>query len=194
MNSTRRKQSEILHATVSYFACLAILMIALENICEAAKVEKNMTTRKIIFLNASKNREGNTATLAKIVLRGLDYKFVNLVDYHINQIDQESKTDQKMEVIDQLEHSNVIVIGTPVYWSDMTGYLKTFIDRLSLDTDKDRLKGADVYLIIQGTEPSDAINGITTVIEHVSKRFKLNYKGLIRNEAEACSVNKQLSK
>ncbi|RYZ93367.1 MAG: flavodoxin family protein [Proteobacteria bacterium] len=157
------------------------------------KVQSPDKKMKIVFLNASQNRDGNTASLAKATLKGLEIKSVNLVDFHLDQIGQVSKLDQKKQIIEQIEKSQVLIVGTPVYWSDMTGYLKTFIDRLDLDTDKDRISGADVYLIIQGTEPSDAITGITTVIEHVCRRFGLNYKGLIRNNTDASAINKKLT-
>jgi len=153
---------------------------------------------KRIFLNASQNRDGKTASLARITFKGLDYKTVNLVDFHIDQIGQKSSRDEHQKVIEQIAHADVLVIGTPVYWSDMTGYLKTFIDRLTdivdepLDSDQAPLKGADVYLIVQGIDPKDAIPGITTVVEHVCRRFFMNYKGLIRNQSEAKNVNATL--
>ncbi|RYZ75887.1 MAG: flavodoxin [Proteobacteria bacterium] len=178
---------------LSYILCATIFSLTFGgSMSEAAAVGKEKGSIKRVFLNASKNKDGTTASLAKSIFKGLEFKAVNLVDYHLDQIGQESKADQKMKIIDELEKSKILVIGTPVYWSDMTGYLKTFIDRLDLDTDKERIKGADVYLIIQGTEPSDAISGITTVIEHVCKRFGLNYKGLIRDRSDAASVNKKL--
>lgn len=153
---------------------------------------------KRIFLNASQIRDGTTASLVRTTLAGLDFKTVNLVDFHIDQIGQKSRHDEYHKVIEQIAHADVLVIGTPVYWSDMTGYLKTFIDRLAdivdepLDSDQAPLKGADVYLIVQGTNPKDAIPGITTVVEHVCRRFFMNYKGLIQDQAEAKSANERL--
>ena len=151
-----------------------------------------------VFLNASQNRNGNTAALAKLALAGVPFTTIDLVDHHINQLGQESVNDDFFVVIDQISRGNVLVIGTPVYWPDMTGYLKTFIDRLAdtmdvdLESEHAPLKGMDVYLIVQGTAPDDAIPGITTVIKHVCKRFFLHYKGLIRTAADAGVVNSEL--
>lgn len=178
---------------ISTALSVGFFMATLGNVSEAGSGDKKNTPAKRVFLNASKNRNGNTASLAQKAFGHLDFKAANLVDYHLNQIGQESKSDQKEAIISQLEKADVLIIGTPVYWSDMTGYLKTFIDRLDLDTDKKRIEGADVYLIIQGTEPSDAIIGITTVIEHVCKRFGLTYKGLIRTSSDAVAVNAKLA-
>jgi multimeric flavodoxin WrbA len=159
----------------------------------------NIKTQKWIFLNASQNRDGNTSALAKAVFNGLDYKAVNLVDYRIDQIGQETKGDQYRKVIEQLSGADVIVIGTPVYWSHMTGYLKTFVDRLNdivdedLKSDRAPLNGADVFLIVQGSRNAkEAAPGIEFVIKHISERFFMNYKGLILNQGDADKSNKEL--
>lgn len=148
-------------------------------------------SKKVVFINASKNREGNTATLARAVLVGHNYQTVNLVDYHIDQIGQESKEDQYKKVIEEISYADIIVIGTPIYWSSMSGYLKTFIDRLSdivdepLETEKAPLYGADVYLIAQGTGPSkEALAGVETIIKHICKKFFMNYNGLIQTNKQ----------
>lgn len=185
-----------------FVVALTLFFVALSSPAASlttAKEEQTVKTQKRIFLNASKNRSGTTSDYAKKTFHGLNYTTVNLVDYRIDQIGQESKTDEYRKVIDLIAGGDVIVIGTPVYWSDMTGYLKTFIDRLNDIVDEDLksknapLNGADVYLIVQGTEPSDAIPGITTVIEHICRRFFMNYKGIIRNEKEATAINKKLN-
>lgn len=164
---------------------------------ENMETNKAMSVKRI-FLNASQNHNGNTASLAHKTLADLEYNTVNLIDYHINQIGQTDEHDALFKVINLISHADVLVIGTPVYWSDMTGYLKTFIDRLAdtmtlpLDSDEAPLKGADIYLIIQGTAPEDAIPGITTVIKHVCNRFFMNYKGLILNTDDADATNRKL--
>ncbi|HXD78733.1 MAG TPA: NAD(P)H-dependent oxidoreductase [Puia sp.] len=153
---------------------------------------------KRVFLNASQNKKGNTATLAHQAFGKLSYSTINLVDYHIDQLGQKSRSDQFSSVIEQLFDADILIIGTPVYWRDMTGYLKTFIDRLAeLETssaglDAARLKGIDVYLIIQGSNPKDAIPGIVNVISHVCRYFRMRYKGLLRNTKEAKSAQKHL--
>lgn len=94
-------------------------------------------------------------------------------------------------MIDQLVGKDIIVFGTPVYWSDMTGYLKTFIDRLQeiMDTDlaspSNPFYRAHSYLVIQGTAPADAIPGVNRVIEHISERFFMEYQGPITSMEEA---------
>ncbi|WP_265455268.1 NAD(P)H-dependent oxidoreductase [Enterococcus sp. HY326] len=150
---------------------------------------------KNIFLNASMNKAGHGADLAKEVFGKQSFETINLIDYQINQIGQNFKGDQYFDVIDKLSGVNQLVISTPVYWSDMTGYLKTFIDRLSDTMDIDisskeaPLNGAKLILIVQGTAPDDAIPGIETVIKHVARRFFMKYLGKVTTSRDAKRIN-----
>jgi multimeric flavodoxin WrbA len=136
------------------------------------------------------NIDGNTAGLAKEVFRGLDYTPIHLVQHNINQIGQDSGglQDDYQKVMEQLIMADDIVIGTPVYWLSMTGYLKTFIDRFADALDAP-LAGKRVYLLIQGTAPNDAIPYITNVIKHICRRFHMNYMGIATNSKEATKLH-----
>jgi len=142
-----------------------------------------------IFLNGSMNINGNTARLANQVFRDLEYTPIHLSEFHINQIRPESdqQQDDFQKVMNQLILADDIVIGTPVYWSSMSGYLKTFIDRFA-DVLDAPLAGKRVYLLIQGTTPKDAIPYITNVIRHLCRRFHMKYKGLAINANEASKL------
>jgi multimeric flavodoxin WrbA len=90
--------------------------------------------------------------------------------------------------MEQLIMADDIVIGTPVYWSSMTGYLKTFIDRFA-DALDEPLAGKRVFLLIQGTAPNDAIPYITNVMQHLCRRFHMNYMGVATNSSEASKLH-----
>jgi multimeric flavodoxin WrbA len=143
-----------------------------------------------LFLNGSMNSNGNTARLAREVYKGLDYRPIHLANLHINQIGQEPSghKDDFQNVIKQLIVADDIVIGTPVYWSSMSGYLKTFIDRFA-DAMNAPLEGKRVYLLIQGTAPEDAIPFITNVIRHLCRRFHMKFMGLATNTSEAAKLH-----
>ncbi|MGW9018527.1 flavodoxin family protein [Priestia megaterium] len=142
-----------------------------------------------IFLNGSMNINGNTARLTNQVFRDLEYTPIHLTEFHINQIRPDSdQQDDFQKVMNQLILADHIVIGTPVYWSSMSGYLKTFIDRFA-DALEAPLAGKRVYLLIQGTAPEDAIPFITNVISHLCRRFHMKYKGLATNSNEASKLH-----
>lgn len=150
---------------------------------------------KYLFINCSKNKNGVTSNLGKTAFKGIESNQLHLVDYSIKQIDQESdkRTDQFKEVFIPFKEADVILIGTPVYWSSMTGYLKTFIDRFT-DVIDENIEGKEVYLIIQGTAPEDAIPLIENVIKYFCRRFDMTYKGLLQNKEDAKQLNKILER
>lgn len=137
---------------------------------------------KKVFLNASRNVDGNTSSLAKELMGGQDYKQVNLAEYHIPQVGQGDGDFNR--VCEQLKGADVIVIGTPVYWSNMSGYLKTFIDHVDVNDD---LKGADLYLIVQGSDSDQtrAINATYGTLDRVARRFGLNLVGIAQSKDQA---------
>ncbi|NVY96000.1 flavodoxin family protein [Lactobacillus sp. DCY120] len=145
---------------------------------------------KYVFLNASQNTNGNTAQMAQKLLRGKHYQQINLAEYHIPQIGQGEGDYPK--VFARLRAAKVLVIGTPVYWSNMSGYLKTFIDHLEINED---LKGADLYLIVQGADSQQeaAIQSSYGSWQRIARRFGLNFVGIASNDSEINSLQRQLT-
>lgn len=92
---------------------------------EETNGEDNMESTKILFINASQNRDGNTANMAKDLLEGIDYKQINIIDYNIGFLGQEIENDQFSDFISEIEQAETIIIGTPVYWHSMSGAVKT---------------------------------------------------------------------
>lgn len=147
-----------------------------------AKPQHTGAATKKVFLNASQNVDGNTSSLAKQLMGGQDYKQVDLAKYRIPQVGQGDGDFNRVR--EQLKGADVIVIGTPVYWSNMSGYLKTFIDHVVVNDD---LKGADLYLLVQGSDSDQtrAINATYGTLDRVAKRFGLNLVGIAQNRDQA---------
>ena len=74
---------------------------------------------KILFINGSPNRDGNTAALAKVLLEGREYETLNLNDYRLNFYGQTLEGDQLDELIAKMKHADIIVMGSPVYWHNI---------------------------------------------------------------------------
>ncbi len=49
---------------------------------------------KILFINGSPNKSGNTAALAKALLHGVTYETLNLTDYKVYSYGQSFADDQ----------------------------------------------------------------------------------------------------
>lgn len=81
--------------------CAMLLMLVAGASCKTNNKSMNNQTdkqEKILFINGSPNREGNTAALAKVLLEGKEYETLNLTDYRINVYGQTLDGDQFDEV------------------------------------------------------------------------------------------------
>ncbi|MDQ0272810.1 flavodoxin family protein [Cytobacillus purgationiresistens] len=109
--------------------------------------------------------DGNTETLTKESVQGLEVEEIHLKDYFIEPIvDQRHTSEGFQEVkddynalIDRILKHDVIIFSTPIYWYSMTGRMKNFVDRWSQTlrdpkyTDfKDQLSRKEAYVIAVG--------------------------------------------
>ena len=60
---------------------------------------------KVLFINGSPNRNGNTSALAKVLLQGVDYETLNLIDYRINVYGQDLPGDRFDEVLEKIREN-----------------------------------------------------------------------------------------
>ncbi len=129
------------------------------------------------FLNGSPNTKGHTAQLGAYLLTDQEATTWALVDYHIAQLGQQSAEDDFLPLITQVAACDALLIGTPVYWSDMTGLLKTFLDRCTLIANHFDLQGMPTYVVISGTQtPATTAPGIPVAIAQLATFLKLEYR------------------
>lgn len=148
--------------------------------------------KQIVFVNGSPNRSGNTAAMAKRMLTGKNYETLNLVDYKIYPLGQSFDDDQFNEVMQQILETDVLVMGSPVYWHSMTGQFRTLLDRIYESSLNRQLKGKDLYFIFQGAGPSSAMLEAGNYTMNIFCRlFGLHYQGMATNgrEAEKLGMN-----
>jgi putative NADPH-quinone reductase len=98
---------------------------------------------KITAIEATNRRKGNTVNLCKKILDGAgrdrhETQILNLYDYNIRNCigcwkcvgsNQCILKDDFAKLYEEVRSSDCIIIGTPCYWSNVPGVLKTFIDR-----------------------------------------------------------------
>lgn len=144
---------------------------------------------KRVFINASMNRNGNTSKMAKRVFGNRSYQQINLRDYNIPQLGQGNGDFNK--VWRQIKDADVVVIGTPVYWSNMSGYLKTFIDHMQINND---LRGSDLYVIVQGADSNQtaAINSTYGSLNRIAKRYKMHFVGIAQTDRQADQLHQKM--
>ena len=108
---------------------------------------------KILFINGSPEKNGNTAALAASLLKGKEYETLNLTDYQIGSYGQQLPGDQLKEVIRKIKESEILVIGSPLYWHNLCGSIRNMLDRFYGLVEEGELSGRTLYFLFQGAAP-----------------------------------------
>lgn len=128
--------------------------------------------KKIVILNSSPRKNGNSDVLAKALQAGAheaggDALKFDLAWMNINpcrgcyacQMGPGNPCVQKddmKKVYDALAEANAVVLVTPLYWQQMNGIMKNAIDRMFALSGKTK-PGIDTALIVTGATPEGPI-------------------------------------
>ena len=140
----------------------------------------------ILFINASPNKNGNTAKLAKDLLAGKNYETLNLIDYKIYAYGQEFEDDQFAEVIEKIKAADTVVMGSPLYWHNICGLTRNFLDRCYGPIEQGEFRGKNLYFIMQGAAPEKwQLEACEFTMKRFAGLYGFAYRGMITNAKEA---------
>lgn len=108
---------------------------------------------KALFINGSPNENGTTARFAKALFGDAAYETLNLTNYRINAYGQTLPGDQFDEVVEKMKESDVVAIGSPVYWHNICGSVRNLLDRFYGPVEEGAMKGKTLYFLYQGAAP-----------------------------------------
>lgn len=126
---------------------------------------------KILVINGSPRKGGNTETLLDTVNSGAEEAGATIVTVNLRSLevspcracDACKKTgkcvqkDDMHDLISKMEESDVWVLGTPVYWWGPTAQLKAFIDRwYGIDRDVFKNRKAVLVIPLESSNPKTA--------------------------------------
>lgn len=141
---------------------------------------------KILFINGSPNKNGNTKVLADKMLQGKNYETLNLTEYKIGCYGQNFADDQLDEVIGKMKEADVIVIGSPLYWNNICGAVRNVLDRFYGKVQQGELAGRTLYFLFQGAAPE---KWMLEAGDYTMKRFAslygMEYGGMATSAKEA---------
>ena len=148
---------------------------------------------KILFMNASPNKDGATSRIAKELLRDKEYDTMQMSDYEISQYGAVRNNDQIKDMLSIIKNYDTLVIGSPVYFYTVSGILKTFIDRLYLLPEAELLKGKRVYFFAQGFRPDEeTISTIHHLMKNASLVININLKNVVVDTSDGNKVLSEL--
>lgn len=149
---------------------------------------------KIIFMNSSPNKNGNTFRIGEELLQNIDHDVLQMSDYKVSQYGVVHEDDQIGELFKKIEDKDIIVIGSPVYWYTVGGILKTFIDRLYLLPEAEVLKGKKLYLFAQGSSPDEGTkNSITFLANRVATLMGMNLESVVVDSSDGSRILSEMT-
>jgi multimeric flavodoxin WrbA len=142
---------------------------------------------KILGIDGSPRKNGNTEKLVKTILHGAEANGAETRHYKVARMNispcfgcmdcRESgiciHEDDMTPLYDEIQSSDAIVIGSPVYMWQVTAQTKTFLDRLVLFLKPDfssRLKGPK-GLVLAFTQGNPDVNAFKTYFDYLEKLF-----------------------
>lgn len=143
----------------------------------------------ILFINGSPNKDGNTAGLAKELLKNKEYRTLNLVDYKLYSYGQDYPDDQFDEILNEMKKADIIVMGSPLYWHSMSGAARNLLDRsYGAVTDK-MLGGKKLYFLFQGASPTkEQLAAGDYTMGRYAGLYGMEYMGMATNTQEAAKL------
>lgn len=174
--------------------CLVLVSMTsvFSNAQEASKTNGKQM-EKILFINGSPNRDGNTAALAKTFLEGKEYETLMITDYRLNYFGQTLEGDQFDEILGKMKSADVLVMGSPVYWHNICASMRSLMERFYGYVDETVFSGKRLFFLYQGGGPTQKMldDG-----EYTMKRFAaiygFTYEGMATNKEQALELRSKL--
>ncbi len=127
-------------------------------------------SKSVLILSSSPRRGGNSETLCKQFAKGAEeaghtVEMLNINDYDIRFFDKEeyvrgddTDNDDAVRIIRKMEHADVIVLASPVYFYSMTGQMKALIDR-TYNHEKNLVEKEFYYIVTSIDREPEALDG-----------------------------------
>lgn len=147
----------------------------------------------ILFINGSPNKNGNTAGLVEKLMDGRAYQTLNLVDYKVYGYGQKFADDQFAEIVEEMKAADTIVVGSPVYWHNMSGMVRNLIDRFYGPVPAGALKGRKFVFLFQGAAPEAwMLEKAEYTMSRFAQMYGMEYVGMATDSTEAKALSRKI--
>jgi len=154
---------------------------------------------KVVGILGSPREDGNTTILAREVLKAAKEAGAETVEYVLNELDFRgcrgcdrckteredcAQTDELTPVLKAMDEADAVVLGSPIYFSEVSGQFKLFFDRtysfLKPDfTGRLRRGRKAVFILAQGDSDRKAHADVYARYEHWLKVYGFDETHLI---------------
>ena len=124
--------------------------------------------KTIMLINGSPRPNGNTETLFDGMIRGINAAGNHAVKYNLREMDINQcmgcfacmsgngcvQKDDMQRILQTYEEADVLVFGSPLQWMQVTGSMKTMLDRLLTAVAQKKQK-KDAFLVMTAGAPTE---------------------------------------
>ena len=143
----------------------------------------------ILFINGSPNKDGNTARLARELIGDRPYEQLNLAEHKVYGYGQNFE-----DVLARIEAADTLVVGSPVYWHNLSGMLRNLLDRFYGPVREGSMSGKTLYFVFQGGAPTrDMLDWGEYTMKRFAALYGMTYGGMVDNTHEARALSKKLA-
>lgn len=148
---------------------------------------------KILFINGSPNKDGNTARLAGVLLGGHEYETLSLTDYRIDFYGHVTEGDQLEEVVAKMKSADVVVVGSPVYWHNICASVRTVMERFYGYLPAGAFEGRKLFFVYQGEAPTEMmIEDGEYTMSRFAGMYGFDYQGMAMDARQAEALRSKL--
>ncbi|MFB0560751.1 MAG: flavodoxin family protein [Candidatus Lokiarchaeia archaeon] len=140
---------------------------------------------KITALVGSPRKKGNTDLLIDKILEGANHAGLSTIKIYLYDITilpcadckrclKELKcleNDGMQRIYKELDKSDVIIFGTPLYWDSMSAKMKLLVDRLRPYTVNNKLRGKKAVVVIPSDEGRKACKALIKLFKNIFNRL-----------------------
>lgn len=154
--------------------------------------------QKVYVISGSSRDNGNSELLMQKAVENIPHKIIKLREYQIQPIKDvrhngvfENQQDDYYQIIEEMLSYQHILFVTPIYWYNVSGMMKDFIDRWteSLRSTqynfKEAMKDKTFYLIVVGANPDKSkANPIIEQFKYLTQYFSIPFGGAVIGSAD----------
>lgn len=138
-------------------------------------------------------KDGNTSALGRELLKGHDFDQLDLADHKVYDYGQRFDDDQFDEVLARFKQADTIVLGSPVYWHDLSGMTRNLLDRFYGPVPEGSMAGKRLFFIFQGAAPTPAmLERAEYTVSRFAGLYGMEYMGMATNAREASELAMRL--
>ncbi len=146
-------------------------------------------SKKIVVLNGSPRKKGNTSALVKVFTEGAESAGNTVTDFFLNSMDihgcngcfggHSSKEcscvqkDDMTKIYPAVKECDVVVLATPLYYWNMSGQIRTAIDRLFAleEGDGNLLRGHERAVALLMAAEGHGFEDVLTYYDHLAEHL-----------------------